>query len=329
MALSNNIRMCVFASRNSGQQRNIVCSNLKVKLSTSTKTLPFVPRSEEASEQDVSQLTEFVSRAKRLFVLTGAGISTESGIPDYRSEGVGLYATSKNRPVNYADFLNSSEIRQRYWARNYVGWPRFSSFLPNQAHRILSQWENAGKIHWLVTQNVDALHYKAGSSQVTELHGSAHRVVCLSCHSKVPRIAVQAQIKALNPDWHAHSSQMAPDGDISLTPEQVQGFKVPECQRCGGILKPEIVFFGDNVPRTTVNFTFDRLGESDAMLVAGSSVEVYSGFRLANRAAESHIPIAILNIGQTRADKLASLKIRSRCGHTLQRVHDALNLPSS
>ena len=135
----------------------------------------FIPVCNDPSQADVARLQEFLDKHQRLFVLTGAGLSTESGIPDYRSEGVGLYATSPNRPVQYIDFLKKDQIRQRYWARNYIGWPRFSSFQPNRCHYILSDWERRGRIHWLVTQNVDALHFKAGSQRVTELHGSTHR----------------------------------------------------------------------------------------------------------------------------------------------------------
>lgn len=304
---------------------NVVCSSSR-NLITSCRhrqlerTLPFVPRCDEPRDVEIFQLQSFVDRSRRLFVLTGAGLSTESGIPDYRSEGVGLYATSKNRPVQYVDFLRSAEIRRRYWARNYVGWPRFSSFQPNETHQALSQWEQAGKVHWLVTQNVDALHYKAGSRHVTELHGSAHRVICLSCHHKIPRTEMQERIKDLNPVWHAQSQDMAPDGDVNLTQEQIQGFQVPECDQCGGVLRPEIVFFGDNVPRGTVDFVFERLAESDAVLVAGSSLEVYSGFRFVSRASDQNKPIAIISIGKTRADKLANLKISARCGHVLPQI---------
>ncbi|KAK7480065.1 hypothetical protein BaRGS_00028702 [Batillaria attramentaria] len=308
------------------RNKKIVCLNYRplttsLRLNQVEQSLPFVPRCGEPSDDDIIQLQDFVNRSRRLFVLTGAGLSTESGIPDYRSEGVGLYATSKNRPVQYIDFLKSAVIRQRYWARNYVGWPRFSSFQPNEAHKTLSYWEHVGLVHWIVTQNVDALHYKARSLRVTELHGSAHRVVCLSCHHKTHRTEMQERIRQLNPVWHAQSQEMAPDGDVSLTQEQVEGFKVPECSRCGGILKPEIVFFGDNVPRPTVAFVLERLAESDAVLVAGSSLEVYSGYRFVNKAHEQGKPIAIINIGNTRADKFADLKISARCGHVLQQIH--------
>lgn len=320
--MAKNVRLFVLIGCRNPTQK--VCCNWFTGRSTSTSSaathLAFVPRSDNPSEEHIAQLQDFILHSKKLFVLTGAGISTESGIPDYRSEGVGLYATSRNRPVQYADFLKSAEIRQRYWARNYVGWPRFSSFQPNDSHKILSKWEHAGKVHWLVTQNVDTLHYKARSMQVTELHGSAHQTICLSCHRKFLRTEMQERIKNLNPSWHAHSLQIAPDGDVSLSQEQVQGFKVPECTSCGGILKPEIVFFGDNVPRSTVDLVNSKLDESDSVLVIGSSLEVYSGYRIATRAHKHGIPLAILNIGKTRADGLAQLKISARCGEMLRQI---------
>lgn len=186
----------------------------------------FVPEADPTSESDMYNLTNFVRQNRKILVLTGAGISTESGIPDYRSEGVGLYARSNNRPVQYSDFVRSASIRQRYWARNFVGWPQFSSFLPNICHKILRQWEISGKLHWLVTQNVDALHFKAGSEHLTELHGSAHRVMCLNCDNRMPRTELQDLIHKHNPSWRAESVEMAPDGDVRLNTEQVQGFKV-------------------------------------------------------------------------------------------------------
>ncbi|PVD31535.1 hypothetical protein C0Q70_06948 [Pomacea canaliculata] len=305
--------------RNQGFQ-NVVCFSSRERLPQEQNCLPFVPPCNDVTTDDMHKLQNFVDANEKILVLTGAGISTESGIPDYRSEGVGLYATSTNRPVQYTDFLKSADIRQRYWARNYVGWPRFSSFFPNTGHKVLSEWEKHEKIHWLVTQNVDALHYKAQSLRVTELHGSAHRVVCLSCQNVSLRTDIQKQIEAQNPTWHASSVTMAPDGDVSLTAEQIKGFKVPECQHCGGILKPDIIFFGDNVPRPTVQFVFDRLSESDAVLVVGSSLEVYSGYRFIIKAHDEGKPIAIVNIGKTRADPVAVLKISARCGEVLSQI---------
>ncbi|KAL3857015.1 hypothetical protein ACJMK2_011717 [Sinanodonta woodiana] len=280
----------------------------------------FVPSHRTVTEFDVKLLETFVAKSKRLFVLTGAGISTESGIPDYRSEVVGLYAKSKNRPIQYQDFLKSASLRQRYWARNSVGWPRFSSFEPNDCHKTFSHWEYFKKIHWLVTQNVDALHYKAGSHKVTELHGSAHRVVCLDCKFQMKRTELQEMIQEQNPSWKHRSEDIAPDGDVQLSEEQIQGFKVPCCPNCGGMLKPEIVFFGDNVARDVVDFVYSRLHECDAMLIAGSSLQVFSGYRYANAAKDMKIPLAIINIGPTRADKIADFKFDVRCGDILPRI---------
>ncbi|XP_041349727.1 NAD-dependent protein lipoamidase sirtuin-4, mitochondrial-like [Gigantopelta aegis] len=295
---------------------------MRSKSTFSIKSKPkcFVPKSEPPDEVNIYRLQHFIDKSKHLFVITGAGLSTESGIPDYRSEGVGLYATSSNRPVQYKDFLKSADIRRRYWARNFVGWPRFSSFLPNVSHQIFRQWEVKNKINWLVTQNVDALHCKAGSTKVTELHGSSHRVECLTCKQIIPRNRMQEMIISLNPDWHEQSFDIAPDGDVNLKWEQVEGFKVPPCDNCGGILKPNIIFFGDNVPREVVSSVFDQLDKCDAVLVAGSSLQVFSGFRFVSKAHDDGKPISIVNIGSTRADHLASIKISAQCGKVLSQI---------
>ncbi|KAI1900507.1 hypothetical protein AGOR_G00050640 [Albula goreensis] len=288
--------------------------------STATHFLDFVPASAPIESVALERLQNFVCKSKRLFVITGAGLSTESGIPDYRSEGVGLYARTERRPIQHVEFLRSAKSRQRYWARNYVGWPQFSSHLPNSAHLALSSWEALGKVHWLVTQNVDALHSKAGQQQLTELHGCAHRVVCLGCRSLSPRETLQARFAALNPGWVAQAGDVAPDGDVFLSDEQVQHFRVPSCENCGGILKPEVTFFGDTVNRDTVNLVHKRLAESDGVLVAGSSLQVYSGYRFLLAASEAKIPVAILNIGPTRADHLSSLRVSARCGEVLPAI---------
>ncbi|XP_029631692.1 NAD-dependent protein lipoamidase sirtuin-4, mitochondrial isoform X1 [Salmo trutta] len=277
----------------------------------------FVPASSTIDAHALEQLQAFLSRATRLFVVTGAGLSTESGIPDYRSEGVGLYARTDRRPMQYAEYIRSAKSRQRYWARNYMGWPQFSSHQPNSAHLALQQWEEQGKVHWLVTQNVDALHSKAGHQGLTELHGCAHRVLCLGCGAVSPREDLQKRFKALNPSWGAQAGGVAPDGDVFIEDEQVLHFRVPSCKDCGGILKPEVTFFGDTVNRRTVQFVHERLAESDAVLVAGSSLQVYSGYRFLLAAAEQKIPVAILNIGSTRADHLAEFRVSARCGEVL------------
>ncbi|XP_028260994.1 NAD-dependent protein lipoamidase sirtuin-4, mitochondrial isoform X2 [Parambassis ranga] len=279
--------------------------------------LNFVPACSSTDAHSVELLQDFVSRACRLFVITGAGLSTESGIPDYRSEGVGLYARTDRRPMQHAEFVRSAKSRQRYWARNFVGWPQFSSHQPNCAHRALQRWEESGKLHWLVTQNVDALHSKAGQRRLTELHGCAHRVMCLGCGVITAREELQTKFIALNPDWRAQAGVVAPDGDVFLEDKQVLHFRVPSCEHCGGILKPEVTFFGDTVNKSTVQFVHDRLAESDTVLVVGSSLQVYSGYRFLLAASDKKIPIAILNIGPTRADHLTGLKVSGRCGEVL------------
>lgn len=287
---------------------------------SSSGVLNFVPPCTSTDAQNLEQLQEFVSRARHLFVMTGAGLSTESGIPDYRSEKVGLYARTNRRPMEHMEFIRSAKSRQRYWARNFVGWPRFSSHQPNSAHRALQQWEQRGKLHWLVTQNVDALHSKAGQKRLTELHGCTHRVICLGCDDISVREDLQRRFKALNPEWTAHAGSVAPDGDVFLEDEQVLNFRVPSCDRCGGILKPEVTFFGDSVSKTKVQFVHERLAESDAVLVVGSSLQVYSGYRFLLGASDKKIPVAIINIGPTRADHLAEIKVSGRCGEVLSLI---------
>ncbi|XP_041058386.1 NAD-dependent protein lipoamidase sirtuin-4, mitochondrial isoform X2 [Carcharodon carcharias] len=282
--------------------------------SVTASDLAFVPSSRPLDSIELEELQDFVLRSKKLFVLTGAGVSTESGIPDYRSEGVGLYARTARRPIQHSEFIRSAKGRQMYWARNYVGWPQFCCHQPNVAHDVLSKWETLGKLHWLVTQNVDALHSKAGSRRLTELHGCSHRVLCLGCGDVTPRSHLQEKFTALNPGWTEEAHGIAPDGDVFLTDEQVKNFNVPSCESCGGILKPDVTFFGDTVSKKKVDFVYERVAESDAVLVAGSSLQVYSGYRFIIAAYEKKIPIALLNIGDTRADREATLKINARCG---------------
>ncbi|KAM8960707.1 NAD-dependent protein lipoamidase sirtuin-4, mitochondrial [Pelodytes ibericus] len=280
----------------------------------------YVPTCSPVDPQHLEQLQNFVSSSQRLFVMTGAGISTESGIPDYRSEGVGLYSRTERRPIQHAEFVRSEAARRRYWARNFVGWPMFSSHLPNVAHVALYDLEKAGRLHWLVTQNVDALHTKAGQRRLSELHGCTHRVTCLSCQTVTKRSVLQERFLDLNPSWNEQSYGLAPDGDVFLTDEQVSNFQVPACEKCGGILKPQVTFFGDTVNQDLVFSLYKYLGQADAMLIVGSSLQVYSGYRFALQAKEKQIPLAILNIGPTRADHLAMVKVSSRCGDVLPHI---------
>lgn len=270
--------------------------------------------------QELLKIEKFMLSSERLFVLTGAGTSTESGIKDYRSEGVGLYATSSSRPTNYADFLRSETVRQRYWARNTTAWPFFSSFKPNVSHKALASLEHRGRLHWLVTQNVDSLHHKAGSRRLTELHGTVASVICLNCRYMISRDELQEKIFRENPGWNAQPQGFAPDADVFVSQSEIDKFHTPLCDRCSGILKPDVVFFGDTVPRRRVEEINSRLESSDACVVVGSSVETYSSFRHIKHCKELGLPLLIINIGPTRADSLADIKVVGRSGEIFERL---------
>lgn len=261
--------------------------------------------------------------SKRLVVLTGAGCSTRSGIPDYRSPGG---AWTRHKPIYYSAFVRSADVRRFYWARSFRGWPRFDAARPNAAHRALAELESHGRVHQLITQNVDDLHQEAGSRAVVQLHGRNRVVVCLSCNGEFPRAAMQERLAAMNEEWLARApwqtldageADFAPDGDANVAQDVVGTFRVPDCERCGGVLKPAVVFFGESVPQPKVALSMRRVDEADALLVVGSSLTVWSGFRFVKRAHERGLPIAIVNIGPTRGDELATLKIEAECGETL------------
>ena len=273
-----------------------------------------VPHHYRLSHIDLLKLENFIKKSHRLFVLCGAGVSTESGIKDYRSDKVGLFATSEQRPVNYSDFLASASVRQRYWARNATAWPIFKGFKPNISHKYLATLEHMGILHCLVTQNVDNLHHIAGSRRLIELHGTVFSVICLQCHLKLPRDEVQDMIFQLNPGWSAVPEGFAPDADVFVSEDAVKLFKTPHCERCGGILKPDVVFFGDSIPRKRVYDVSKHVSETDAMIIVGSSIETYSALRHVRQAKDLGLPILVLNIGPTRADPLADIVIRARCG---------------
>ena len=281
----------------------------------------FVPEFTPLSDEQKSQLNEFVSRSKRLFVLSGAGLSTESGIPDYRSEKFGLYTNTKYRPMDFADFMRSHKNRQRYWARNYAGWPIFSSYKPNLSHHLLAKLESS-VVHHHTTQNVDSLLIKAGAKKVTELHGSGARVACLDCGYKLSRDAMQYLITTHNPGWlEKEGADVTVDSDANVDIEKVSQFVLPKCPSCkGDKLKPEIVFFGDNVPREVVNTVNKNLAESDAMLVVGTTLHTYSALRIVTQAKKLQIPIALINIGKTRGDDHIPLKFAVACSEALKAI---------
>lgn len=266
-------------------------------------------------------LGAWLARHLRVFVLTGAGCSTGSGIADYRGPDG---AWKRQPPVSFQDFSGDPQAYRRYWARSSLGWPRFAAARPNGAHAALARLEAAGRVSLLVTQNVDGLHQRAGSRAVVDLHGRLDEVICLHCRARRPRQAVQAAILAANPRWHAAVSGFAPDGDADIADEAVAAFAPPRCDACGGPLKPDVVFFGENVPRERIQRAQQALQSSDAMLVAGSSLMVYSGFRFARMAAQAGLPLAIVNRGRTRADALAQLKVEDDVGDVLA---EALSAP--
>ncbi len=279
----------------------------------------------------VGRLVEQV-RAGGVFVLTGAGMSTDSGIPDYR----GRDGVRRVMPMQYAEFAGSSAARRRYWARSFVGWQRFREAAPNDGHRSVARLQQLGLVEELVTQNVDGLHQRAGSPDVIELHGSLAQVVCLTCGDRSARPHVQERLAEANPGFTDHvrgaardgsqvSSQIRPDGDIVLADEVVETFRAPTCLVCGvDTLKPDVVFFGESVPRERVQRCLDAVDASRSVLVLGSSLAVMSGYRFVRRAAARGIPVAIVTRGATRGDGEATLHLDAPLAPTLSALVDAL-----
>lgn len=264
---------------------------------------------------DMHSLREFVDDHPRLFVVTGAGCSTDSGIPDYRgADG----EWKRKQPIEFQPFMREESTRARYWARSLVGWRNFRSAAPNAAHEALAKLESAGRIGLLVTQNVDGLHQAAGSRRVIDLHGRLDRVICTSCRKTGSRTEWQARLEALNASWRGLHAPIAPDGDADLDGFNFSTFVVPDCPSCGGVVKPDVVFFGESVPRWRHTQATAALANSDALLVIGSSLMVYSGYRYALAAARLGKPVAAVNLGRTRADHLLTLKLTALVGPTLQ-----------
>ncbi|NUW41918.1 NAD-dependent protein deacetylase [Nonomuraea rhodomycinica] len=274
---------------------------------------------------DLAGLCELVAGGGAV-VLSGAGLSTESGIPDYRGP------TGRARradPMTYQRFVGSAEARRRYWARSHVGWRRIGGAAPNSGHRAVAELERRGLIDAVITQNVDGLHQAAGARRVVELHGGLDRVVCLSCRQRTPRMELDRRLRRANPGWDAAATAINPDGDAVLTDEQVAGFRVVDCTGCGGLLKPDVVFFGENVPKPRVDECFALVARARALLVLGSSLAVRSGLRFVVRAAELGVPIAIVNQGPTRGDAEATIRLEAPLGATLTELTTRLPGPAA
>jgi NAD-dependent SIR2 family protein deacetylase len=269
----------------------------------------------------LAPLLPLVSRGG-VVVLSGAGLSTESGIPDYRGE------TGRRRrgsPMTYQEFTGSAEGRRRYWARSHVGWPSIAGARPNAGHRAVARLTAAGLVAGVITQNVDGLHAAAGTADAVELHGSLHAVVCLDCGARGPRTDLAERLDAANPGFRALAARIAADGDAELPAEHVASFRPVGCAVCGGgVLKPDVVFFGEQVPLPRVHASYALVDAASLLLVAGSSLTVMSGLRFARHAAKHGIPVAIVNQGPTRGDDLAALRLDLPLGPALTALADRL-----
>ncbi|MFF5970090.1 NAD-dependent protein deacetylase [Streptomyces sp. NPDC012769] len=259
-----------------------------------------------------------------VLVLSGAGISTESGIPDYRGEGGSL---SRHTPMTYQDFTGSAQARRRYWARSHLGWRTFGRARPNAGHRAVAAFERHGLLTGVITQNVDGLHQAAGSDEVVELHGSLGRVVCLSCGAFSTRQELARRLEAANAGFQPVSAALNPDGDADLTDEQIGDFRVVPCANCGGILKPDVVFFGEAVPPRRVEHCRNLIHEAASLLVLGSSLTVMSGLRFVRQAAEAGKPVLIINRDPTRGDRHALTRVALPLGTALTTVAGRLDIP--
>lgn len=268
-------------------------------------------------------LARFVERHPRLFVLTGAGCSIDSGIPTYRDHNGDW---QRRQPVRYQEFVAGERTRQRYWARSLLGWPVFARARPNTVHTDLARLEAAGFVHQLVTQNVDGLHQRAGSRRVIDLHGRLDVVDCLDCRHRLSREALQQVLVERNSEFAALAARVGPDGDADLESADFSGFQVPACPRCGGMLKPAVVFFGETVPKPRVERACQRLAGADALLVMGSSLMVFSGYRFCRQAAARGQPIAAINLGRTRADGELALKVELPGDRVLNDLLERLNI---
>lgn len=267
------------------------------------------------------QLAEFLRRQRRILVLTGAGLSTQSGIPAYR-DASGRWL--RRDPILYQDFMRCPTTRRRYWARSFFGWQLMQKAAPNPAHHALARLERAGRISRIITQNVDSLHRKAGCKAVIELHGRLSAVSCQRCGTAMDRDQLQHKLVMLNTDWQPEVLGYNPDGDAELDASAYPGFRVVDCDACGGELKPDVVFFGESVPRARLAAVDQALSRSDALLVVGSSLVVMSGYRIVRQARRLGLPVVAINDGRTRADEMIDFKVGGNCVEVLDQTITSL-----
>lgn len=279
-----------------------------------------------APELTAAAVAGYLGRGAPAVVVTGAGVSTGSGIPDYRDASG---AWKRNPPMQLAEFLGSEQARRRYWARSLVGWRRVAAARPNAAHDALAALERGGRLGRVITQNVDGLHQQAGSRQVVDLHGRLDRVECLDCGRMRPRAEHQAELEEANPGWAAAAtvSGVAPDGDVDLADADYHRFRVPACRACGGVLKPAVVFFGEGVPRQRVTAALAAVPAAGVLLVAGSSLMVWSGYRFVRAARAAGVPVVIVSLGLTRGEGEAEGRLTADCREALPALAARLGLP--
>ncbi|MFT5113855.1 MAG: NAD-dependent SIR2 family protein deacetylase [Parasphingorhabdus sp.] len=271
------------------------------------------------------ELLDFFQKHSPVAVLTGAGCSTASGIPDYRDKNGDW---KQRQPIQYRAFVDEESSRQRYWLRSMLGWPYFSNATPNNVHADLVVLEQTGLINGVITQNVDGLHRQVGQAGLIELHGQLHNVRCLKCDQVFPRQSFQSTLEQVNRSLldqiKDQTIAMAADGDAHYEPDNFTDASIPECTNCGGILKPDVVFFGEAVPAVRVEHSFELIDQAKALLVLGSSLMVFSGFRFPRHAHRNNYPLAIINQGVTRADDLADIKIDQECGAVMAALREEL-----
>lgn len=257
-------------------------------------------------------------------VLTGAGISTDSGIPDYRGDPTRV----RRPPISYREFVTDADARRRYWARSHIGWPQVTRALPNASHHVLENLESAGLVAHVITQNVDGLHAAAGSRRVLELHGSLHRTLCLECGDRRSRLELHHRLSAANPRFDEQEIEFAPDGDAVIPDRLTTRFRVVDCLGCGGLLKPDVIFFGENVPRIRVEEAYRLVEAAASLVVLGSSLTVMSGYRFVLAAQAASIPVAIVNRGPTRGDDLATVRVEGGLAPVMAALARAVGAPA-